>query len=225
MLNLVQRTAVVAQPPKLTDTGHISGYCATWTYQADGIRFVPGCFDRSIAERSGKIPLVTKHITQGGTIYETVGFVVSGENDNQGFHVEAVFLDTEAGQAARTLAAAGGVKFLSIGAKPITFERVNGIAVTTEAAIRDVVMTNDPADLEAEVTAAREADDAAKKKAAEEAEAKAKAEADEAARLSAEQAAANAESAKQAARVSDAATRRDAQLRLLEIRENPFAQG
>jgi len=139
------------------DTGAITGYAVTWDFDGDGMRFTKGCFSKSIAGRTGKIPLLIGHAAGGSSIFETVGFLTELKEDDIGLLVTATFLDTERGQAARDQALKGGVKAMSLQARPIqhTREAGSGVLIVSEAALIEVTLTNTPMDIGATIVAVR----------------------------------------------------------------------
>jgi HK97 family phage prohead protease len=160
---VVLRSAQVADAPVITDAGILTGYALTWGYDGDGFRFSKGNFTKSLRERAGKIPLkVERHTqserTKGGAVMETVGFVKTGHEDDIGLFVECEFLNAPEAQKVRHHARAGGVKGLSAQSRPIHPDLIGGFIVCREAALEDILLTNAPADLHAEVLSVREAD-------------------------------------------------------------------
>ena len=148
----VYRAVDVAEIAVAADTGAFTGYAMTWAYDEDGFRFEQGCLARSIADRAGKIPVMTRHLKHGGTVMETVGFLTDLTEDHIGLLVRGEFLDTELGQAARTQACAGGIKGMSTGTKPLRYQRANRTIVVREAKLLEVTLTNIPEDPGAEAS-------------------------------------------------------------------------
>ncbi len=156
----VYRAVDVAGMEVAADTGSFTGYAMTWAYDKDGFRFEQGSLAKSIKDRAGKIPVMTRHAKHGGTVLETVGFLMDMTEDNVGLLVRGEFLDTELGQAARTLACAGGIKCMSTGTKPLRYDRVQRLVVVREAKLLEVTLTNIAEDPDAEILNVRTEDDA-----------------------------------------------------------------
>lgn len=153
---LIERT--VKGEPSITreGAGTITGYAFTWGFDKDGIRFLPGSFDKTLSERAGQIPLLIKHSRDGSAVLEAIGFVVRGEDDEKGLLVTAEFLDTELAQSVREVGLKGGIKAMSGNAKGIKYKRAkNGVAEVTEALLREVTVTNIPLDPDAKVHSVR----------------------------------------------------------------------
>lgn len=143
-------------PLTVTEGGEISGYACTWAFNKDGIQFEPGAFKKTLAERSGKIPMTLKHTSSGSSVLETVGWVIKGVEDAVGLFVTGKFLDTPLAQAVRTQAVAKGVKGFSILAPVLHYNLIGGIMHATEAMLQDVTLTNTPLDTNAMVSAVRD---------------------------------------------------------------------
>ena len=154
----VSRTVDMATLEVAADTGAITGYAVTWAFDGDGLRFTRGCFDKSIKERAGKIPLLIGHAAGGSSIFETVGFLTELKEDEIGLLVTGTFLDTERGQAAREQAIKGGVKAMSLQARPIQHSREakTDVLIVSEAALMEVTLTNTPMDVGATIVAVRD---------------------------------------------------------------------
>ncbi len=154
----VYRAVDVAGMEVAADTGSFTGYAMTWAYDKDGVRFEQGSLARSIKDRAGKIPVMIVHARDGGTVMETVGFLAELTEDHVGLMVRGGFLSTDLGQAARAQAVADGIKFMSIGAKPLRYERAGRVLVVHEAKLLEVTLTNIPADPDAEILTVRTED-------------------------------------------------------------------
>ncbi len=138
------------------EAGDLVGYAATWNYDKDGIKFIPGSFKKTIAERAGKIPLLVRHDNNGDSVMETVGWIINGVEDEKGLLISAKFINTPLAQRVREQARAQGIKCLSVHAKPIKYDNSNGVLMTKEAFLREVTLTNIPADVEADIVSVRE---------------------------------------------------------------------
>ncbi len=154
----VYRAVDVAGMEVAADTGSFTGYAMTWAYDKDGFRFEQGSLARSIKDRAGKIPVMIRHAKHGGTVLETVGFLMDLTEDNVGLLVRGDFLDTELGQAARDQARAGGIKCMSTGTKPLRYQRADRVVVVREAKLLEVTLTNIPEDPDAEIQTVRTED-------------------------------------------------------------------
>ena len=151
----VYRAVDVAGIVVAADTGSFSGYAMTWAYDEDGFRFQQGSLARTIKDRQGKIPVMTRHAKHGGTVLETVGFLTDMREDNVGLFVCGEFVDTELGRTARDLARAGGIKCMSAGTRPLRYKREGRVVHVHEAKLLEVTLTNIPADPDAEVETVR----------------------------------------------------------------------
>ena len=151
----LSRAITVTDMEVAKDTGGITGYALTWDCNADGFQFSRGAFTKSIAERAGKIPLLISHNKGTGSVFETVGFLTELTEDEHGLLITAEFLDTPLGVATREQALAGGIKAMSIGAKPLKFTRDASLVLVSEAKLIEVTLTNVPVDTEADILSVR----------------------------------------------------------------------
>jgi len=151
----LSRAIAITDMEVAKDTGGITGYALTWDCISDGFSFQKGCFSKSIAERAGKIPLMIVHASNGASVFETVGFLTELVEDDHGLLIKAEFLDTSLAIAAREQALAGGIKAMSIGAKPLNFTRTANLVSVTEAKLIEVTLTNVPVDTDAEILSVR----------------------------------------------------------------------
>ncbi len=152
----IQR-AITAPLALEQETGELVGYACTWAYTGDGFRFRKGSFTRTIAERSGKIPLLVKHNKQATNVFETVGWITAGEEDEVGLLVRAKFLSTPLAQRVRRQAQAGGVSAMSIQAQALRYSVDDGLIDAREAKIIDITLTNVPRDPAAQLISVRDA--------------------------------------------------------------------
>ena len=145
-----------AGSPTVSDSG-LTGYACTWEYAGDGIQFQRGSFAKTIAERAGKIPILVTHDRNGTSVLTNVGFITRAEEDEKGLLIYADWLSTPLAKETRAHALAGGITGMSCQAKPIKGTKDGaGVLQTTEAFLREVTLTNVPADINAEVVSVRE---------------------------------------------------------------------
>lgn len=143
-------------------SGYVEGYASIFNVvDLQGEVVLAGAFKRTIKERisAGKVFLMSKHMSEGGGTYETVGVISEGREDNVGFWIHADFFDTPEAQAVRVKTCNKISKFgFSIGgAARIEPRKVDGMIVTalTEVKLNEVTVTPFPACDDARVVVAK----------------------------------------------------------------------
>ncbi len=134
-----------------TGNGIVEGYAATWDVDNTMEMFRHGAFAKSIQERvaAGKVKLMTKHYSKGGSTKELVGTVTKMKEDNKGLWFHAEFAGTTLAQDTRRLVNEGHLRSSSIGYAPLKwgFRVVDGKEVLEhiETKIFEVTLTPRPA--------------------------------------------------------------------------------
>jgi HK97 family phage prohead protease len=142
---------------------HLVGIVVPWkaTYEfKKGVteEFSPGVFDKSIAERTGKIPLLEQHSTH----LHPIGQAVSFEKTPDGLLADFRLSSSQRGEEARTLALEGIVTGFSVGFRPIRdrAEQRNGKRhiVRVESRLDHIGLVTSPAFEQARVLSIRSFD-------------------------------------------------------------------
>ena len=121
-----------------TDTGLMSGYGSVFgNVDAYGDIVAPGAFTKTIAEHkaNGTMPMMLLGHNFAGL---PIGAWDSMEEDAYGLKLSGHFLPTSVGQDARTTAALGEIKGLSIGFVVTDFEVKNGNRIITGAKVFEI---------------------------------------------------------------------------------------
>jgi hypothetical protein len=155
-MNLLIRTATVAGVTGRTVFGMLAPFNTPATVSDGGPsyreQFSPGAFTRSIAERGHKIKLLANHDAKAFPI----GRAVELEERVDGLHGSFEVARTARGDEALTLIADGLVTGFSVGFSPIRHTRgKDGLVSRTEAGLREVSLTPNPAYESAQVAGVR----------------------------------------------------------------------
>ena len=147
------------------DAGFVEGYLAVYgNIDSDGDIIMQGAFAKSIREvvAAGKVPLMAQHFAMGGGARDVVGTITQAKEDAFGLWVHAEFSPDADAQTIRQRVAAGHIKGLSVGFRPIRWkqvERENGRIGFDfeELALMEGTLTAFPANELAGITAAKSA--------------------------------------------------------------------
>lgn len=161
MVELETRTIEVAEFELREDKDghHLVGIVAPFgaIYDAGSYleRFAASAFDKTIAERGTRIPLLEQHATDRMPI----GRAVSWEKTNDGLVADFLLANTHRGEEARTLAMDGFVTGFSVGFIPVRTHtsEMNGrpLRTRTEAKLDHVGFVRNPAYQDAQLLSVR----------------------------------------------------------------------
>jgi HK97 family phage prohead protease len=140
-----------------TDTGELEGYACTWDFIGDGYKLEQNAFEKSLAERLGKIPVNAGNHTRGDkdVVLDTVGMVVRAEVRPKGLWVAIKYVATDFAQAVRKLVKAKGLLGMSVNADVLQHKREPNWISVLEAKLKEITLSNHVKDLGAEIVVAR----------------------------------------------------------------------
>jgi hypothetical protein len=164
MAEIVNRTVEVAgfEIREDDDGHHLVGIVAPFgaLYDAGAYleRFSPTAFDKTIAERGSRVPLLEQHATDRMPI----GRAARWEKTNDGLIADFLLARTQRADEARSLAMDGFVTGFSVGFIPIRTQtsEINGkpLRTRTEVALDHVGFVRNPAYAEAQLLSVRSYD-------------------------------------------------------------------
>lgn len=150
------------------DGGGISGYSSThWRVDSYGTAMAPGCFQKSLAERGDRIPLLLNH-----DVHLNIGIPDIQREDDKGLYIEASIFDDGADGTTLTRRLRSGARYgLSFGFRnlqdrsatemdPLDLSQVPGISrnevrIYTENKLYEHSIVTFPANEAAEITTVR----------------------------------------------------------------------
>ena len=130
--------------------GYVSGYAALWdTPDSDGDVFRRGAFAKTIRERlaAGKVSLRSTHWLDNQSIFENIGVLEEGREDDRGFWIKAKLYSKDKAQEARLMVKeAPKVWGFSTSGRTLATEDFNahGGRDLLEVALREVTLTDCP---------------------------------------------------------------------------------
>lgn len=141
----------------LIDNGFVEGYASTWDVDLQNEQVIKGAYSKSIREvvAAQKVPLMVRHIKNGGDILDCVGLLTWAKEDDIGLYIHADFDSTILAQEIRQKVVDHECNYFSISFRSIQGDFENGIYVHKEAAIVEVTLTLFPANLKAEIIVAK----------------------------------------------------------------------
>lgn len=139
------------QECKSEETGHFTGYAATYARDAYGDRIMPGAFARSVKEQHGKIPIFFNHSSDGW-----IGISNDLAEDAKGLYIDgALTLESTKGRdAVALLKMAQALDYrvgLSIGFIPVDVDVEDGDRILKAINLYEVSITPFPANRGARV--------------------------------------------------------------------------
>lgn len=142
--------------------GWVEGYVAAFgNVDRGGERIVKGAFAKTLMERvrSGKVPLMKRHMLYGGDSEDVIGVITDAREDEYGLWIHADFLPDDEAQKARSKIVKGAVWGLSVGLEIVRYGEViendKHIFEIYEAKLLEGTITVKPLNENAVITAAK----------------------------------------------------------------------